>query len=168
MSDNFTEREFRLEKFLVDFCSNQISWQSPNSGEREPEYTKRVLFPQFQVLVESLHDKNVRLLSDGTLTRPTRVIFGNEQNFYPDIALELHGKRSIAIEVKFISELSWSDSFSKAIGQGVIYSTFGYSYSHILLVSETGVSNISDGDLFDLNERLSLLGVTAHLIFAKK
>lgn len=154
----------KLQELVLEFCSLELVWEPTHKEEREPEYTKRVLFPQFKKFVEALNDRQLTLASDGSLTRPTFVSIGNGQVFYPDLSISLHGERTIAFEVKFISEQSYSTRLTTAIGQAVIYASGGYRYSHVLLVSESGGSQFLNDDLNKLNNPLNLAGVAIHLV----
>lgn len=164
MTDLTLNKEFKLQKLVSEFCDSGLNWGSVIQGEREPEYTKRVLFPQFQSFVDDLNERQLTLASDGTSTRPGSVSVGNRQDFYPDLSISLNGERTIAFEVKYIGEQSYSARLATAVGQALIYASAGYRFSHALLVSESGGSNFLGTDLRKLNLTLNQVGVALHFI----
>lgn len=154
----------RLEDLVSEFCDHQLKWSSVLPGEKEPEYTKRVLAPQFQEFIKEIGDRQVSWSCDGTSERPHPVTIGFGQSFYPDIAIDIFGRRTIAFEVKFLGEHSYSGRLSTAVGQAVIYSSFGYRFSHALLVSETGARIHIASDLAHLNSTLARQGISFHVL----
>jgi hypothetical protein len=156
-------KEQKLWQLTVEFCSISLTWEERKSKEREPAYTKRVLLPQFQSFVKDINDKQLRLNSDGAVT-PLPVTLTGAQDFYPDISLDLYGKRGVALEVKYLPSSHYSDRLAKAIGQAIIYSTFGYTGAIVLLVSKTGQIEIPEIEIERLNESLSANKVMVQLL----
>lgn len=164
MDKPFSDKELKLEELVKVFCRLDLVWEAPLKSEKEPEYTKRVLLPQFTSFVDSLSDQQLTLASDGSSARPGSVSVGFAQSFYPDLSISLHGDRTLAFEVKFIGEQSYSARLATAVGQALIYNSFGYRFSHALLISETGANSFIDGDLEVLNKNLNQAGVSLHLL----
>jgi hypothetical protein len=160
-------REQKLWQLSLDFCRGSLVWGDRKSKEREPAYTKRVLLPQFHSFVQDINDKQLRLNSDGAVT-PLPVTLTGAQDFYPDMSLDLHGKRGVAFEVKYLPSAHYSDRLAKAIGQAIIYSTFGYIGAVVILVSKTGQIEIPEVELRKLNESLSSNRVVVHLLHKHK
>jgi hypothetical protein len=160
-------KEQKLWQLSTDFCASGLTWSDRNSKEREPSYTKRVLLPQFESFVKDINDKQLRLNSDGAVT-PLPVTLTGAQDFYPDISLDLFGKRGVAFEVKYLPSNHYSDRLAKAIGQAIIYSTFGYIGAIVLLVSKTGQIEIPAIELEKLNESLSANKVVVQLLHKHK
>ncbi|MEY2674718.1 MAG: hypothetical protein RLZZ514_1283 [Actinomycetota bacterium] len=157
-------KEKRLEELVFVFCEERLVWSPLEDGEKEPSYTRRVLYPQFKKFVDDLGDKQVSLASDGTQNRPTPVLIGHGQKFFPDMSISVFGGRSIAFEVKFLGDQSFSGSLATAVGQALVYSTCGYSYAHALLVGSAGSKAIFDDDKVRLNAGLGQVGVTIHFL----
>jgi hypothetical protein len=160
--NNFVE-SLRVKKFLElsrTFCLSDLVWELPMSGEKEPEYTFRVLYPQFQKFISQLREPGVRLYSDGLSAKPIPAKF-SDSDFRPDLALDVAGERTLAVEVKFISRISITGSVSKAIGQGAVYSAFGYTHTHVILISDTGRQILDSQELDLLNRRLAEVSVFA-------
>jgi hypothetical protein len=164
MTDRSLNKEIKLQELVSEFCNSSLIWEPILKGEREPEYTKRVFLPQFQAFVEDLNDRQLSLASDGSLSRPGSVSVGNNQVFYPDLSISLHGDRTIAFEVKYIGDVAYSSRLATAVGQALIYASAGYHFSHALLVSESGGSDFLGEDLRKLNIPLNQVGVGLHLI----
>ena len=164
MDKQLSDKELKLEELVKNFCKFDLVWEQPFLAEKEPEYTKRVLLPQFTAFVDSLSDRQLTLASDGSSARPGSVLVGHAQSFYPDLSISLHGKRTIAFEVKYIGEQSYSARLATAVGQALIYTAFGYRFSHALLVSEKGNNSFMVEDLGILNEKLKQAEVSLHLI----
>jgi len=160
-------KEQKLWRLSLDFCTSTLLWADRNSKEREPSYTKRVLLPQFESFVKDINDKQLRLNSDGAVT-PLPVTLTGAQDFYPDLSLDLFGKRGVAFEVKYLPSSHYSDRLAKAIGQAIIYSTFGYIGAVVILVSKTGQIEIPELELAKLNESLSSNKVVVHLLHKHK
>lgn len=154
----------KLEDLVSEFCDRELKWSTILPGEKEPEYTKRVLAPQFQLFVKEIGDRQVSWSSDGAAERPHPVTIGFGQTFYPDLSIDIFGSRTIAFEVKFLGEQSYSGRLSTAVGQAVIYSSFGYKFSHALLISETGARSHVASDLSHLNLTLARQGITFHVL----
>ena len=159
-----TIKETRLEELVFAFCEERLVWEPVEDGEKEPSYTRRVLYPQFKKFVTDLGDKQVSLASDGTQNRPTPVLVGNGQKFFPDMSLSVFGDRSIAFEVKFLGDQYYSGNLATAVGQALVYSTCGYRYAHALLVGSAGSRSIFDEDKVRLNAGLGQVGVTLHFL----
>lgn len=164
MSSYELTKELRLEELVIQFCDNRLIWEPILAGEKEPEYTRRVLLPQFETFVFELKDKQLALAGDGAVVRPNPVIVGNGQSFYPDISISLFGNRTIAFEVKYLGENSYSGRLATAVGQAVVYATCGYRFSHAILVAESGFKTLPHEDRSRLNAGLNLLGVTLHFL----
>ena len=164
MSKGEISKIHKLEDLVTEFCDRRLTWAPVMLGEKEPEYTRRVLFPQFNEFVKDLGDRQVSIASDGTADRPHPVTLGLGQPFYPDISIDLFGRRTIAFEVKFLGEQAYSGRLSTAVGQAVIYSSFGYAYSHALLISDTGMRSHISSDLAHLNSTLAGQGISFHVL----
>ncbi|NBR65436.1 MAG: hypothetical protein EBS85_07010 [Micrococcales bacterium] len=146
------------------FCSSELLWSNKLSDEKEPAYTKRVLVPQFSAFAESLNEKQLNINSDGMTDRPRPVTLNGAQDFYPDMSLDLYGDRGIAVEVKYLSKKSYSDALSKALGQAILYSAFGYVGAVVLLISKSGENEIAAKDLKILNSGLEAAYVSVHIV----
>lgn len=164
MTSSPQTKELRLQDLVRKFCESDLAWQPIQLGEKEPEYTRRVLFPQFEEFVLELNDKQLSLASDGSSSRPNPVAVGHGQTFYPDISISLFGERTIAFEVKYLGEQSYSGRLATAVGQAVVYATCGYRYAHALLVAESGSKALVAEDRVRLNAGLKHLGVTLHFL----
>lgn len=161
MTDDFLRKTLRLDSLASDFCATKLKWLPPELSEKEPDYTKRVIYPQFLEFVIMLNDKRVRLNADGALSRPLPIILG-DQKFYPDLSVDFEGSRTISFETKFIAESGFSGNLATAIGQGLIYKASGYKSAHVLLVSSTGHPVLGVSDLEEVNLTLSRVSVRVH------
>lgn len=139
----------------------QLAWQSPHENEREPNYTARALAPGIQEQVQLLNHSGLVVRSDGVLT-PQAVQFDKAQH-YPDMAINFHHDRIGAIEVKFFDDSLRGQAYLTAIGQGVMYSSLGYSWSIIVLVAKTPTANIDQGYIDALNSNLA----SSHVFLTK-
>ncbi len=164
MTNPSNTKENKLQELITHFCDSELVWEPLSLGEKEPGYTKRVLLPQFEAFVSELNDKQLSLASDGSSLRPNPVTVGDGQSFYPDIAISLFGGRTVAFEVKYLGDQSYSGRLATALGQSVIYATCGYRFAHALLVSESGTTPIALEDRIRLNAELANVGVTLHLL----
>ena len=153
---NQFDHDFRL------YLETDLVWYEPLPGEKEPEYTARVLAPQVENFMERLHHPSLHLRSDGSV-RPLPVMFQG-QAFYPDIAITDFNAREAAIEVKLLASSSFSDGMTKAIGQAVAYRSGGYSRSYVLLVSKDGSELFSQSGEKNLNEILGGMGIYLHVL----
>jgi hypothetical protein len=120
MNNSDVNKELRLQQLVLEFCDARLEWKPILAGEKEPDYTRRVLLPQFEAFVIDLEDRQLALASDGAAVRPNPVTVGNGQNFYPDISISLFGNRTIAFEVKYLGEQSYSGRLATAVGQAVV------------------------------------------------
>ncbi len=161
MSDPEIRRRARLGELVANFCSVDLKWAAPLAGEKEPEYTQRALFPQFEDFVKRINEPKLRLFADGSVSRPLP-IFLSDQRFYPDISLDLDGMRTVAIEVKYLPSSNYSGSLSKALGQGLIYASLGYQEAHVILVSTDGGKVLPVEEISVLNANSSNSLVHAH------
>ncbi len=99
----------------------------PNALERETEFTGRVLLPWLQQWVRDLKHPGLYVRGDGGPS-VSPVVWNNIQMF-PDLAIVEGTSKYIALEVKLISEIDSGGSFTKAVGQTVLYGQMGYERS---------------------------------------
>lgn len=128
---------------LLDSVFSSFLWQQPEPGELEPAYTNRVLYPQIKKLVSyKFAGHSVR--SDGWL-RPQPVMVGG-QPYYPDISVNRGHSRVLAIEVKFFSGPEDRASLMTGLGQMILYGTFGYEFSGLVLVARNPGTGLSSAE----------------------
>lgn len=133
---------------MLDNLLTSISWAEPHDGELEPAYTKRVIYPQVKKFV-SYKAPEYAVRSDGHL-RPQPITIG-AQSFYPDLAVNLGPVRSLAIEVKFFSNISDRSSLMTGLGQILLYRSYGYLYSALFLVGREPIAPQLSMELQALN-----------------
>jgi len=141
----------RLFNGLVE-AIEEISWNEPLESEREPEYTSRVLAGPLLEYVQTRNHSSLILGFDGG-NRPLPVVFDG-QKFYPDLAIYDFGSREIAVEAKFLKQSSYSGQLTTAIGQAMIYRSFGYFAAVIVLISKEGRKVLAPATLTKLNAEL--------------
>lgn len=134
-----------------------IGWEEPLEAEKEPQYTARVLAPVIAEYVVGLGHKTLVMRHDGG-DRPHPVSFDG-QRFFPDLAIYDAGSRELAIEVKYLNHSSYSEQLKTAIGQGIIYRSFGYRCSIVILVTKRPHRVLSEKTLKELNSSLEPLRV---------
>lgn len=141
----------KLFKLTQDIFLN-VKWTTPLEGEREPEYTARILAPFFRTEVARLRHLGLVVRADGTIT--AQAVMFDTARHYPDMAVNYHFERVGAIEVKFIDEFLSGQAYLTALGQGLLYSSMGYKWSVVVLVGKTKGATVSQDTLDALNENL--------------
>ncbi len=140
-----------------EFASSELYWDEPLNSETEPQYTARVLMPSFMEFVDQLGHDGLVLRSDGGM-RPLSVTLSG-RNFYPDLAVNHHRDRELAIEIKFATPTDIGTVLTTAIGQAVCYTLGGYSLALVLAVSKTGAQLLNDSMIGALNDKLMPLNI---------
>lgn len=148
----FHEREALLKIF--EFVENDLVWFEPDSLEKEPGYTARVLAPQFEYFLKKTRSPFV-LRADGRL-RPQPVVFKGWSNF-PDLAFNVGIERTVAVEVKFFSGPADKGALTTAIGQAVLYASGGYKTSFVILVARQAGTTLSLSDVTKIGRTLKSL-----------
>jgi hypothetical protein len=133
---------------------HSISWDEPFEDEREPAYTARAIAPALVDHVASLSHPTLVTRFDGG-ERPLPVMFDG-QKFFPDLGVNDLGSRELAVEVKFLNGSSYSGQLATAIGQGIVYRSFGYNAAIVVLVSKSGRRVLSPETIQALNGRFAL------------
>jgi hypothetical protein len=106
--------------------SNQILLP-PTPGEKEPNYTQRVILPLVSEWVKSLNENGLHVRGDGG-PNPLPIVW-DEISLYPDVKIMNFHDRLVAIEVKFLKQEDAGGSLTKGIGQTVMYEKAGFSTS---------------------------------------
>jgi hypothetical protein len=156
LTSSQSDKLFELAKRFV----KNIAWQEPYLGEREPQYTARVLAPGLQSEVTLLRHPGLVVRSDGILT-PQPVKFDRATHF-PDMSINFHHDRVVAVEVKFFDDTLSGQGYLTAIGQGVIYSSLGYTWSLVILVGKNSASRIDQAAVDSLN--VTLQNTNVHVL----
>lgn len=142
----------KLCAFLTTFADEQMAWEAPLAGEKEPTYTARVLAPQVESFLATLNEPRLQLKADGDL-RPVPIAF-DSRHFYPDISIDHLNERVLAIECKFMGDSHVNSSLTTAIGQAVVYRSLGYRAAFVFLISRLGPRCVPTGVSSQLNETL--------------
>jgi hypothetical protein len=135
----------------------------PKAAEREPAFTARVLSPIIRNAISSIGVAGLRWGGDGARhTLPTVTTMG--LSFAPDLAIQFERRRILAFEVKFLRREQRQTALATALGQALLYKSFGYeSVGIILIETSPRRSSTLAMEFADLRTRLSADGIAAIL-----
>ncbi len=105
---------------------------APTSRETEFQYTKRVLQPIAQRLVDSLETPGLVCGGDGGGPTHRSTLLG--MAFVPDIEFSYRGQRLVAVEVKFVGATRRQQNIASAMGQALIYRLGGFQFCIALIL----------------------------------
>lgn len=116
------------KKLFRTLCESEIS--SPEPGEPEPAFTRRVLAPLIRAEIEGLRGIPLKLRGDGGDSQavPANAL---EIPFYPDLAVSIGGQNLWAAEVKLLRKTGRQSAIATAFGQAALYRS---RYEHVAVV----------------------------------
>ena len=110
------------------------NWPKIQSTDQERSVTKHFVAPVVRETLSQLGINRLVLSSDGTRVPKPLIKFG--MSFSPDLEIRFADQKCIAFEVKLLRDHDASGSLSKALGQALIYKSFGFERS-ICVVFDT-------------------------------
>jgi hypothetical protein len=124
----------RSDRLVELFAKEAFDWRFDLEclAGGETTFTGSQIYPRMKQFVESLHHRSLTLRADKN--RPPGSLSLHGLTFLPDVEITEFAVKHLAIEVKFLRYTDPSGSLAKAIGQGLLYKSLGFAYSHILVV----------------------------------
>lgn len=119
-----------FELFVNEFKS--WTFEADAIGGGETQFTGEQIYPRLKKFVDSLNHRSLTLRADKN--RPPASLSLHGLMFLPDVEITEFAEKHLAIEVKFLRDTDPSGSLAKAIGQGLLYKSLGFAYSHVLVV----------------------------------
>ena len=132
--------------------NGRLKWEKPLAGEREPQYSGRVLVPRLQWLKSRESGFSAVIKGDGPGQQGCDPIFLGGKRFIPDISVLHQSGFRLAVEVKYFD--GSSAKLKEALGQAVIYLAGNYDSARVFLISVNGEAHFSDGDLARINSSI--------------
>jgi hypothetical protein len=126
-----------------------MKWQAPTHGEREPNYSGRVLVPRLRHLLSLEPGLSAVVKGDGSSQQNCDPVWIAGRRLVPDITVDASGKGKMAFEVKLFS--GKSHALKEALGQALLYLSGNYDSVRVVFVSTTGGTHFSSGELDRLN-----------------
>lgn len=134
MSKDLSPEQSRRLSLLFSELIDNCDYDAPVSEELETSYTKRVLYPLVATWLPSLRRPELLVRADGAGNAPRALTVGSAQ-FHPDLEVVSAAQRLLALEVKLMRpQQNPTGSFTKAIGQAVVYRELGFASSHALII----------------------------------
>lgn len=124
----------QLSKLLeyVDAWVKELNFPVVGLAWEEKKFTADYLLPWLRGKVAELAKPGLYVRGDGGPT--VHPVVWSNIAFYPDLAIVSDEEKLVAFEVKLIREVDPGSSLSKAIGQSILYSSFGYKVSRAIVV----------------------------------
>lgn len=129
--------------------NGRLKWEEPLKGEREPQYSGRVIVPRLQWLKSMERDFSAVIKGDGPGQQGCDPVFLGGKKFIPDISVIGQSGSRLAIEVKYFD--GSAAKLKEALGQAVIYLAGNYDTARVLLVSQSGKASFNSSDLARIN-----------------
>jgi hypothetical protein len=146
--------ENQIEKLAVhvDTWLNDLHPPLATTAETEPKFTASALLPWLQSRVEILNKGGLYVRGDGgPVIKP---VIWEGVPFLPDLSVVMGDDKYVAFEVKLLRDQDPGGSLSKAIGQTLLYSKLGYSYSFGLIFDCR--SNANKDESFSIKDRFEI------------
>lgn len=116
---------------FVDDWLEELQPPLTSALETEPKFTANELLPWLRTNVEGLNKSGLYVRGDGgPVIKP---VVWEGVPFLPDLSIVMGDHRYISFEVKLLRDQDPGGSLSKALGQTLLYSKLGYSYSFGLI-----------------------------------
>lgn len=127
-----SDEQFKKLMEYADAWIKELVLPIVTSTWEEKIFTAEHLLPWLQGKVEQLAKPGLYVRGDGgPSVHP--VVWSNIA-FFPDLAIVSDEEKLVAFEIKLIREVDPGSSLSKAIGQSILYSSFGYKVSRAIVV----------------------------------
>lgn len=137
---------------LVDGWLEELHPLLVSATETEPKFTANVLLPWLRLKVESVNKAGLYVRGDGgPVIKP---VVWEGVPFLPDLSIVMGDDKYVAFEVKLLRDQDPGGSLSKAVGQTLLYSKLGYSYSFGLVFDCRTSTN--KGDHFTIQDRFEI------------
>jgi len=128
---NLTEDQLStLSNFLSEILES-LFLDNVELTVSENEFTASHLFPWVKEKINTLKKQGLYVRGEGGPA--VQPLIWQGVSFLPDISVDFFSTKAIAFEIKIIRNSDPTGSFSKAIGQTLIYSIAGYYQSFALV-----------------------------------
>jgi hypothetical protein len=124
----------RADRLFDLFIEEAKTWTFDSTclSGGETQFTGEQVYPRLKKFIESLKHRSLIVRADKN--SPPRSLSLHGLTFVPDVEVVEFSDRHLAIEVKFLRDADPSGSLAKAIGQGLLYKSLGFAYSHLLVI----------------------------------
>ena len=139
-----------------------MKWEKPLKGEREPQYSGRVILPRLQWLKSMENGFSAVIKGDGPGQQGSDAVFLGAKRFIPDISVIHESGSRLAIEVKYFD--GSAAKLKEALGQAVVYLAGNYDSARVLLVSMNGAPHFSRSDLARISSSIEGTRFAVHEI----
>ena len=153
-----------IQNVLIDSWvdNGRLKWEKPLEGEREPQYSGRVIVPRLHWLKSMESGFSAVIKGDGPGQQGCDPVFLGGRRFIPDISVIHQSGSRLAIEVKYFD--GSAAKLKEALGQAVIYLAGNYDSARVFLVSISGDPHFSRTDLARINSSIEGTRFSVHEI----
>ena len=127
-----SDEQFSKLLEYVDGWVKELNFPVISPASEEKKFTAEYLLPWLREKVEQLAKPGLYVRGDGGPS--VHPVVWSDIAFYPDLTIVFGEEKLIAFEVKLIRQVDPGSSLSKAIGQSILYSSFGYKVSRAIVV----------------------------------
>ena len=127
-----SDEQFKRLLEYTDVWIKELEFPAVNSVWEEKKFTAEVLLPWLREKVRQLAKPGLYVRGDGG--PGVHPVVWNNISFFPDLTVVSDEEKLVAFEVKLIREVDPGSSLSKAVGQSILYSSFGYKVSIAIVV----------------------------------